>query len=384
MPKLQVEYKKNGRIYKEWIDIEPKCCKNNCHEQQYCKNNCHEQQNCYDPCEEPSSSAIHILPGGKACLCIKDLCCNFILPFNQNEGNAIISGNSLNFYSAPRFSGNALALVETRNHTCNNEYLIKVLCDTSYKTQSGILVANGTNLVSLYNVTNGTNIISTHSFQYVINEIASNTSDMLIYGVSASNNRQIMIYDWITSSSLSAVIDITTYLPPLSTAYITGIGYDNVRNILYVGLSTGSRILALSFYPYVRYPTPIQPSFNPYFITIPNTTLLSGDVFVTDIAVEQNSGNLYFTAKANPSTDSYLYLMTNTGIMLGATDGTYYTPAEKVEQVGRTNDNKIIVNNGFIVYYLANPTLLKSPSIGSQAFTTSTPITDFATPLYGM
>lgn len=372
---IVLTYKKKGKICKEYVNVGDDCAEE-------CKD---EPCNEFNNCQNSSSEIIKILPGGTGSIIICDVCEHFAIPFNSTqEGTATIINNVLTFYSAPRFSGNAIALLNTCSHGCINEVLVKVLTDTTYKTQSGILVADGTNIVSLYNVNNTTSPISSHSFVLPISEIASNSSDMLIYGTSSTNSKQIIIYDWILGKNIISVIDITNYLPPLSTAIITGLGYDNVRNILYVGLSSGSKILALSFYPYVRYPSPISPYFVPYFITIPNTAVLNGDESVSELAIETNSGNIYFTAKINPLGNYYLYLMTNTGIMLGSTDGTYYTPAEQIEQVGKTNDNKFIVNFGGLVYYIGNPTLLNYPSVGNYAFTPTTIISDFATPLYGM
>lgn len=431
-----LKWKKNGKKYKSIIKIDPKKlmaydpfrdqfnwhtdassfisddsnCNQSCSDP--CADSCSDpcSNPCPDPCSNPCSDpcagsqtpfsypvSFSILPGGSVTnqnfLSFGNFPnpidgMNIDVPFQPStEGTATLTNQGIfNFYSAPRFSTSAIGSYRVTDIEGSMvSSIIKISCNQSFATSSGILIANSTNQVYLYNVATGTN--TTITFPAVVNEIASDLSDMLLFITISTSLTSIQVYDWVLGNQLIGAINISTILsgiPTLVGSYITALSYDSNRNILYVGLSQGNYILALSLYPYTRYPTPSIPSYTYYLITLPTTSVLTNNAFVTDIAVEPNSGNLYFTAKNVAAVNVYLYLITNQGILLGSTDGSFYLPAEIVEQVGITNNNLLLVNQGTSVHQLTGTSLLSSPSVGPVLFVSVGGLSDFSNPLYGM
>ena len=86
---------------------------------------------------------------------------------------------------------------------------------------------------------------------------------------------------------------------------VQSLGYDNVRNYLYVGYLTANRISRLSIAPFDRYATgtPSQKYFATSIAVSNNGSAISGSV--TDITVETITGTLFISV--NNGSSSLIY-----------------------------------------------------------------------------
>ena len=175
---------------------------------------------------------------------------------------------------------------------------IKINEKMDYVSKPAFLVADGTSAVKLFNFGTGALTTAYTITGRTVNELATNQNDALLYFYESATNI-IYAYDPVVSPAVTFTLASSVVVS--STNTVRCLGFDNVRNYLYVGYNSGSIISRIAVYPYDRYgATSGSQRFFASSMTITNAgTALTGTV--NEITVDPSTGIL-FVALQNGAT----------------------------------------------------------------------------------
>ncbi|XWV24752.1 hypothetical protein QJ856_gp1031 [Tupanvirus deep ocean] len=305
-----------------------------------------------------------IIPAGVASVIIS-------APPNPNtEGTVAFVGDPTNgeiiFTPAPDFTGTAtFGYQVTDNNGITVSAIVKVNVDTSYSAEPRLLFIDSSNQVNILDPLTGT-FAPIITLARTATEIASNRDDAILYYANAGDNN-IYIHDYVLGTE-SILLNYNTELG--FTGTVASLGFDQVRDFLYVGFQSGSQILKIAVNPYDRYGTGTQ-TYTASIISLG----VSG--FVEEITVEPETGYLIASVRSNGTTILYKIDPVTATILASQDTGVFSA------HTSFANDNNVYVDLGgdpSTIHLVNKSTLAIGPALSN--FLAS--LSDFAEPLYNM
>ncbi|XWV25993.1 hypothetical protein QJ857_gp1087 [Tupanvirus soda lake] len=305
-----------------------------------------------------------IIPAGVASVIIS-------APPNPNtEGTVAFVGDPTNgeiiFTPAPGFTGTAtFGYQVTDNNGITVSAIVKINVDTSYSAEPRLLFIGSSNEVNIMDPLTGT-FAPIVTLARSATELASNRDDAILYYANAGDNN-IYIHDYILGTE-TVLLNYNTDLGFVGT--VASMGFDQVRDFLYVGFQSGSQILKIAVNPYDRYGTGTQ-TYTASIIPLGVTG------FVEEITVEPETGYIIASVRSGNTTILYKIDPITATILASQDTGVFSAHASFA------NDNNIYVDlggNPSTIHLVNKSTLAIGPALSNFL----APLTDFAEPLYNM